>query len=322
MSKFTNEKVIYIYPLELTNNKYIDLCVNVYNQLGYKVEPLKNILNFKSNSDGICLLNWIEDRIGYTKRGQWFELFRCLLILLWVKLKTKQMIWVRHNVKPHELPIASLPYNILIKALYLLADDVVIHSENDKIKRTQIVPHPLYIELNNVNLHQIKDIDYLYFGVIKKYKALDVLLNEWPKDKRLVITGRCDDFNLECLLNSIIKNRNLDVIWINEFLNTDVLNSYISRAKFVVLPHLDQAMIVSGAFYHAVSYGSNVIIRNGVFANQLIKKHSFVTVYCPGKLIDVLSNIKYIESDVVIKESNTYYGVDSCKNAWGNIFKS
>ena len=56
------------------------------------------------------------------------------------------------------------------------------------------------------------------------------------------------------------------------------LDKYIRKTKFAVFPHQDNSMIVSGAFYHAITHGANIVCLPSRFASAMTRKHRFVTI--------------------------------------------
>ncbi|WP_338667627.1 hypothetical protein [Pseudodesulfovibrio methanolicus] len=310
---------LYLYPAcsNSDKNKYLHRLSECFVSLGFDVLPWKVALKSFKFRSGICVISWLEDNVGFLDVNPWVAFVKCIIILSALKIKTKKMIWVRHNLKPHDLVRATKLYNTLVKILTAVSDVVVTHAENDRVHNSTIIPHHLYSGEKPADT--IRDIDMLYFGVIKKYKGIDRLLGEWPSDKKLILLGRCDDADLKKRINAAIVERDLDVEWRNEFVSDDELNDHISRSKFVILPHLDETMIVSGAFYHAISFGANIILRDGAFARTCQQRHPFVSVYKPGELQDVIKSIDYVDPHVVMKIASEQYGEEACRAAWSRI---
>ncbi len=90
----------------------------------------------------------------------------------------------------------------------------------------------------------------------------------------------------------------------------------------VIIPHADQSMIVSGAFYHAVGFGANVLIRNGDFFRDYLSRFDFVTPFDNTNLPVVISNKQYIDAEIVLKEVKSEYSNEVILDAWEKVFNA
>jgi hypothetical protein len=261
---------VFLFPFESLDNNYL--------------ENIKSIINSKSNVEkfpsyqkfwtlfslkekDVLVLSWVEDGAS-----QYRLLFWCIHLLV-ARLLFKKIVWIRHNFRPHR-------HNNLKKYKFMCFFlDKICHLKmtHRPIKGYGYLPHPTYVNDTNLALNAARDIDYLYFGIIKRYKGITDLLLTWPKEKKLAIRGLCEDKLLNEEILSIVKERDLDVDYINGFLTNTELDTLLSKTKVVVLPHLDNRMIVSGSFYHAASFGANVMLRDGDFFNYLVQKFPFVS---------------------------------------------
>lgn len=271
-----SKKILYCYPTENDDNLYITSCRRVWETAGYVVNFFPNrfsgLMNFKLFFGNTIVLNWFEDRLGLGGI-QILSFFKSIILLLVIRCTFKKVIWVRHNLKPHN-NYSPFFYDLLLRILDQLSDVTVTHR-NVKELNSCYIPHPLYPIDDEIKC-DVKDVDYLYFGLVKPYKDIDLLLEGWPVDQTLVMAGYCNDIKYEEKLKKIIFTRKLKVTWRNEFLDYNDLCVLISKSKCVVLPHSDGKMIVSGAFYQAVSLGVNVLIRDGEFFKEYLRKFDFV----------------------------------------------
>jgi len=184
------------------------------------------------------------------------------------------------------------------------------------------VPHPLYID--DSKLHEATEYlnktsrrqDFLFFGSIKPYKGLDELLENWPVDIELKILGHCKSIQYTKRLLKIIDERSLHIIWENKFISTESLNESISNAKYVVLSHGDNAMIASGSFYHAISYGANIVCLPSKFGTLKSLQHPFVSEVGISELDSELRKLGYIKPNAVLKEALEFYGESVVRAAW------
>jgi len=311
-----------MYPKETAGNLYLTSCRSVFELGGAQVKSMptslvKLLVMLVSRKDCI-VINWFEDRINKS-HNQLFMLLKGVILLVLIRIIFHKVIWVRHNFRPHNT-YSKVIYGWMLFWLGKFTDCQVTHRPVKKIK-SYYVPHPLYPDVNN-DPRFIRNIPFLYFGIVKRYKGLDELLKFWPEAVPLLMVGKCSDEVLIAELNEIIKNRSLRVQWTKSFLDYSELSSLICRTMNVVLPHTDQSMIVSGAFYHAVGFGANVLIRNGDFFRDYLSRFDFVTPFDNTNLPVVISNKQYIDAEIVLKEVKSEYSNEVILDAWEKVFNA
>jgi beta-1,4-mannosyltransferase len=50
----------------------------------------------------------------------------------------------------------------------------------------------------------------------------------------------------------------------------------LSAAHCVVMVHKDKSMVTSGSFYHALTFGCNVLASESAFTSHKAKQHDFI----------------------------------------------
>lgn len=312
--------VIYCYPFIDVGNTYINKNVALWRSLGFVVKSCPKDLWHDiqlPRSSKVIVLNWYEDWMLGGTRPRLISLMLAVALLFFFWLTAANIIWVRHNFKPHDLDKPRLTNFILAFFLGRLAKTIVTHRPVSALRST-VVPHSLVLDM--VAAGKVRDIEFLCFGVVRKYKALDTLLQAWPVECSLVIMGKSSDQELTNRLNGIIAERQLNVRWENRFIPDDELNDALCRTRCVVLAHEDKSMIVSGAFYHAIACGANILIRAGEFADYNAKVHSFVRTFEMDRLREDIANMEYVAPEDVIKEAKRNYGDEICSQSWAKIF--
>lgn len=313
-------KIIYCYPYTNIGNAYINKNVALWRSLGCTVRAFPGGLwpdRRLPRARKTVVLNWYEDWMLGGTRPQWVSLAFALSLLLLFRVSAANMIWVRHNFKPHEQVRPRWSNRILAWALGRLADTVVTHRPVAQLAST-VVPHTLVQD--GADLGAERDIEFLCFGLVRRYKALDVLLQAWPQERALVIMGKSSDVELTASLNAIIAARGLNVRWENRYIPDQELNEALLRTKYVVLAHEDKSMIVSGAFYHAIACGANVLIRAGQFADYNAGLHSFVSTFTMETLAQDMQRLHYVAPQAVQAEAQRSYGDEVCRLSWAKIF--
>ena len=301
-----SEKVkVHYYPPVSQTNRYVDCNLRIWKRLNLEAAPapfyLRGILKMVSlRREQQVVLNWFEDRVNYAKRPM-FECAISLAMLVALRCVFKKIHWVRHNFSGHDNG-NTFARRVLEFALQCLSDTQITHRP---IKGYSYIPHPLYPVTRDLEQH--RDIPFLYFGVVKKYKNLEVLLQHWPKDVPLQMVGSCPDANLQNVLNNIIESRDLPVHWVQRYLEEEELNALLARAQCVVIPHRESSMVVSGAAYHALSYHAHLLVNHSDFADYLQSKWgSRVEVFSPDNLSQKIKAFSFEEKGLACGESREF----------------
>lgn len=208
-----------------------------------------------------------------------------------------------HVVTPHErIGLQSLVYRVVHRSCHL----VIAHSEFDRQrllnefavdqKRTVVIPHGEYGFFAS-HEHQGADRDAarqalglaadqqvaLFFGYIREYKGLDLLLEAWPtvqeqqKDTRLVIAG--DPVRLSASRRAELEEQAETVGAVHHFgyVPFEDVARYFAAADVLVMPyrHISQ----SGVLYLALALGVPVLAtRVGALPEMLVDGESAVLV--------------------------------------------
>ncbi len=197
-----------------------------------------------------------------------------LLLLLKITHRPNTVVTV-HNVVSHETSFAT---KHILLAIYRLADQLIVHAQQNKNELTQkfripknkihVIPHGNYLfaqELGSAKTEEVqKDrFELLFFGYIRAYKGLDLLLKSLKKvtEKNpnilLNIVGKPhEDFGkyaqlIESLNLKPFINLRLDYVPFEE------VQHYFSRSDVVVLPY--KRISQSGVIFMAYAFAKPVI---------------------------------------------------------------
>lgn len=245
--------------------------------------------------------------------------FRALAKIIYGKISSKKFIWVRHNLQPHEGSKNNILYQFIIKILEYVSSKKLSHA--NYMTDFFYFPHPLYNDhiLDEKLEQKNRNIDYLFFGTVARYKGLTELLSSWPKEYKLKICGACKDKNLQSEIEDIIKKRGIDVEVNFGFLTKTQAADLLASTKYVVLSHIADSMIVSGMFYHAISFGSNILVRDSRFGREVELQHNFCHTFTMDTLVSKLEGITYIPPVNVISEAEKFYGEHAFVESWRGI---
>jgi len=298
--KNKDHQKIYCFPDNNSTNQYINSTKRVWEQADFEVVctnlKISDLFAGIKTKKEFLVLNWFEDSVGYGKVPI-YTLTKQLIRLALVRLQFSKIIWVKHNTKPHNRRGMML-YKVLTWFMQKVCACQVVHRPI--IGESKYIPHPLYSAPNN-QLDTNRPINFLIFGVIKKYKGILELLKAWPENVNLKIVGKCTDKGLEDDILNVINKRNLQVEFDNYFVPQSELNKLLTDTKYVILPHHENSMIVSGAFYHAASFGCNVLCLDNEFGQYLTNEFDFVSLFDLESLPMCLSNLNYVEPQSVLE---------------------
>ena len=158
-----------------------------------------------------------------------------------------------HNLIPHEKRFFDSLFNRLFLAQYdgfivlseAVKDDVLSIRKN---ARCIVLKHPPYnqfgFKLNRNECHKKLGINsekrtLLFFGLIREYKGLDLLLESFSKldeSYQLIIAGEVygSDENYRLLIDS---SKNKNILFVNEFIPDNEVALYFSATDLCVLPY-------------------------------------------------------------------------------------
>jgi len=265
---FINFKKIYpefLYPGKTT--KRLDF---------YKKNNVKNIISWNNPFSWVKAGLSVKGKIAHV---QWWSyvlapIYFTFLIIL--KIRRKKIVMTLHNITPHE---KNLINNFFNKLIFSFANHFIVHSISNKKKliddfkvnktKISVIPHGTITlsEFRNISkkeareklgLKENKKI-LLFFGFIRSYKGLDILLKSLVRiskeidNIKLIIAGEC--WKNWKYYEDLIKKNNLDkfVLKYNEFIPTEKIEYFFSASDLVVLPykHFDsQSGVGSLALYY------------------------------------------------------------------------
>jgi len=189
-----------------------------------------------------------------------------------------KVLTICDNVIPHEKKPGDI---ILTKYFFNVVDYFVVLSEkvrNDLLtlkpgSQYRFLPHPVYsnfgeaVNKNDARKHlNISDVKIiLFFGFIRDYKGLDILLNALALLKndlnvKLLIAGEYysnEDKYLKIINDLGIKE---NILFFTEFIPTSEVKYYFSASDCVILPYRDATQ--SGIVQIATNFSKPVIAAN------------------------------------------------------------
>ena len=259
--------------------------------VGYLVRLFRHLLSAKRTSDTVAHFQFF--------RRERIETFYLLLL----RLAGVKLVYTAHNILPHE----STPVDRYLKNIvYRSAHAIIVHSEHVKKAllsafsidpgKVHVVPHgnfDHYLPDKQLSREEARkelglkpdDQVLLFFGYIRAYKGLDLLLDafdiaakENPRLK-LVIAGMPHTADLERSTRAFIKRSSASdrIVFHAKFIPHEDIKYYFQGADLVVLPY--KHIYHSGIVHLAYSYGKAVIATNvGDFSETIEQEKSGVVI--------------------------------------------
>ncbi|MFA7289241.1 MAG: glycosyltransferase [Melioribacteraceae bacterium] len=221
--------------------------------------------------------------------------------------KKTKVVLLCHNVLPHEKKFYD---KSVTKYLFNKADYFILLSKYSEIELIKLMPkanykvlfHPLYsvfgsaIEKNDALMRLDISIDVktiLFFGIIRDYKGLDILIEAlaFTKDIRLIIAGEFYS-NKEKYI-TLIENLNLKerIILMDRFIPSEEVKYIFSAADVVILPYREATQ--SGILQIAFNFHKPVIASDcGGLAELIADGETGIIVKenTPEKLAEAIIN--------------------------------
>jgi glycosyltransferase involved in cell wall biosynthesis len=186
--------------------------------------------------------------------------------------RSRPVVLTAHDVLPREPRRGQLAAQ---RRLYERVDAVVVHSEHGRARlvdvlgiderKVAVIAHGAFTHLRDVpgerplpaELATVDKPVVLFFGLLRPYKGLDVLLDAWRAardlDAELWIVGmpRMDIAPLRAAAPAGVR-------WVPRFVADNEVAAYFRRADLVVLPYreIDQ----SGVLFTALAFGAPLVL--------------------------------------------------------------
>jgi glycosyltransferase involved in cell wall biosynthesis len=281
-------------PLNIAGHAYLDLLYSNLEYIGINIYGLCEIrdLNNLLKAD-IIHLHWIENFI----RTPGSFLSTILRFTFWIVLFTsskyllkKKIIITLHNIEPHEKTYPQLE-KFGFKSYLDIADSVIVHNEWSKKeisrkyggteKKTYVIPHGNFIGYypNQISKKEARDklgipqdvFTLLYFGKIRRYKGLDLLLEVLEDLKKeevwIIICGKPEDQEIKDKLQKFIGKYPQCSLNLN-YISDNEIQIYMNACDVGVLPY--QKITTSGSLFLFGSFKRTIIVPNAESIEEVV----------------------------------------------------
>jgi D-inositol-3-phosphate glycosyltransferase len=259
------------------------------------------------------------------------------------KNKKTRIISIADNVVPHEKRIGDkILTSFFVKrvdAFIVMTRTVLADLETFKINKPIVLsPHPLYDNFGNTvskekarqNLNmELSEKYILFFGFIRKYKGLDILLHAMADERvrkqniKLIIAGEfyADSKEYYDLIKQL--NINDNIILKTEFIpNTEVYN-YFCASDIVVQPY--KSATQSGVTQIAYHFDKPMLVTNVGGLEEMVPHDKVGYVVSPNpkdvasSIVDYYENNRELLMIEAVKEEKKKYYWDKMVNEIMNI---
>lgn len=277
---------------------------------------------------------------------QWLLLYRFdSIILKQIKKYCKKLVYTAHNVLPHS---TGEKYIDKLRKIYSVVDTIILHGDGIRKEFESLFPeykHKVVIQKHGTYLNQntkfdIENIDseiinkiekydkiFIFFGIMFYNKGVDRLVKAWidnfkMENHLLIIAGRKSDKYKE--MNDIEDEiYNCDnILYINKYIEDNLLNYLINKSDIVVLPYRHASM--SGVVFTAAEFRKPVLVTNtGAISEYIVNgENSFLIENDHQQLYEVLKHIICTRSKKDLQDMgnllNSYIAINY---SWNNIGK-
>lgn len=323
------KKEIVYYPFDTGVNQYGQRMKEIFSRFG-TIEKIsyRKMLTSPFNKKELGVVNWVDNQFLNSKGNiSFLGVLKVYLKLVLLKLNCKKIVYIRHNVYPHNTHPSSIRnLTRMTDRLCRFFDTTFVHSPVFSHGFEKYIPHPLYqYPLTKAKCDKVQRDDDLYiiFGRIVRYKKIDEVIKFFPKNKKLIIAGFCEDELYRDELNALVsKNNNIEII--SRFLNDDEAGRLVESANAMIISHADEDMIVSGSFFYALSQRISIIcvetpfMRWGekILSSDVVQTASSIPLMCGLIKQDRKA---YIYTDDKINEINQLFGDEYIANEMDKI---
>ena len=230
-------------------------------------------------------------------------------ILRRAKTSATRVACIVDNIIPHEHRPGDRPFTDYfigpVDAFVTMSRDVLKDVKTFTTKPAAFTPHPVYdsydepvdriAACNHLGIDASKKY-ILFFGFIREYKGLDLLLQAMADDRirnsdiRLIVAGEYYDKSVEENNNRIISEKGIagHVLLKTDFIPNSEVRYFFSAADLVVQPskHATQSGITQVAYH----FGKPMVVTNVGGLAEVVPdgKVGFVTQVDPTAIADAI----------------------------------
>lgn len=335
-------KTAYVSPFINETNEYITQVKAALAANGVSVLPF----SFKTltspsvaglfRRDNVVLVHWLESR-AFTEgrtgaRIHIFGLLQVLFYLIVLALMRARFVYFVHDHAVHDLTGWRRRLSVhLIRCLCGLADARVVHDPSQCDTYAALyLPHPLYRDRvltgqpSHASRHDVFRVGAL--GAVRPYKRIEHMVACWPAGPELVVRGRCDPA-YEAEIRAAIARCGGDckIDFQTGFLSREAFDQCMTSLDALILPHANDSMLVSGAFFEAIGAVPFIIARETPFTRWASQHFSGVLTFKNES--EMIQRVTEVQQRLVqlpsladqARQANELFGSATCVRSYGKL---
>lgn len=318
-------KSVYLYPPASKGGcnpycrNYKDSLKNYFivRDLNNKVSKIKTLplLRYSFNTD-VFIFNWIES-VGNLKFG-FVQFLLTLMSLFIIKCRRKKIIWMFHNIHPHEGE--NFCSKIMRRIMFTFSDNIISHSKEAALYaqkyancKVDYICHPIPQTVIGKWDGPLIACDIFIWGWITPYKGIPEFLSsckEKLRDKKILILGKSKD---DKLADNIRNYANRNVVFIDRQASFEEIAAYVRKAKYTVFPYIGNSISSSGVLLDTLVMGGNPVGPKRAAFKDMSEDGLCIVYNSYDELIDILHSNDSIDES----KRNLFFQ----KNTWNNMVK-
>ena len=251
------------YKAGMATNPYCDDYISSLRKkievVGFSSLPLPRSIQFFLGAfkADVYIVNWLESVVFL--RFSILQFIFAYLGLVVIKIRRKRIVWMFHNIKPHEGN--TLLSKILQNHLHKNASLIVAHSKEAEAYARGLGDDKVVYYCHPINNKEytpsikVEECAIFIWGKILPYKGvLEFIKNEATIESncKIVIIGSCNDPELD---RQIKESTNENIIYENRRASYDEIAAYCRSAKIVLFPYIGECVSSSGALIDTLVMG-------------------------------------------------------------------
>jgi glycosyltransferase involved in cell wall biosynthesis len=300
-----------------------------------KEEVLRNVKRLTYEIDSVNIGSWADT--AKTIAG-----FKPDLVIFpwWVTYWAPMYLYLLHSLKKKGIKVLFICINIfehednalkksLTKFILRRVENFIVHSELEKTKlleinrKATVKKHllPLFEYDSSPVSSPDKTLHLLFFGFVRPYKGLDVLLNAIgilrDYDISLEIAG--EFWNDKNAYITLVKDLGISdkVAIVDNYVPDNEMSQYFSRADLVVLPY--RKTITSGVIATAYGFRKPVLATNVGGFNEVIQDEFTGKIVPPGDPQAIADGIVWFLANRQIDFAKNIATFTARNMSWGSL---
>ena len=320
-----------------------------------KDDSTLNLINTVNPFSWIRAVNWILSKHpDYVIVRYWHPYFAFCLGWISRMLNKKSIFviaWV-DNAYPHEsMPFQNYLINFFVRscnAFLVMSESVkkqLIESAQINPKKIQVSPHPMYDNFGSIIDKKIakknigisdknirgNDKYILFFGLIRAYKGLDLLLEVMASEDirkmgiNLIVAGEFYDSKNHYLDKINLLNLNSSVIIHDQYIRNKDVKNYFCAVDIVVQPYL--AASQSGVSMIAINFNKPMLLTDVGGLSEYVNNHSDGYLVEPNvdsisvALQDYYNNNREASFSRMVEQKKSLYSWQNLANKFDDLYK-